>query len=269
MKSTAKPGKQEVGKRLPKQVRLVPKPTWHQRLEDLNRFKKEHGHYNVPYGYSPNKSLANWVSNVRSQKHSGKIASELARRLDELGFTWVLRRRKVRRWDWDAMVAALTAFKKRRGHCCVPKQPEEYRALAMWLIGVRHRKRKGLLDRGRIRQLDRLGVVWEPNNQEWEDMFAEFLAYRAKHGDCNMPIDRSENPRLASWVHFQRRSRELVEYKRIHGHCRVPQSHSSLGRWVNTVRGYRRRAKLSEERVRRLDLLGFTWDMPPGSRQRD
>ncbi|MGA2257417.1 MAG: helicase associated domain-containing protein, partial [Thermoguttaceae bacterium] len=76
MKSTAKPGKQEVGKRLPKQVRLVPKPTWHQRLEDLNRFKKEHGHYNVPYGYSPNKSLANWVSNVRSQKHSGKIASE-------------------------------------------------------------------------------------------------------------------------------------------------------------------------------------------------
>jgi hypothetical protein len=225
----------------------------------------------------------------------------LARRLDELGFKWVRRRRKVRRWDWDAMVAALTAFKKRRGHCCVPKQPEEYRALAMWLIGVRHRKRKGLLDRGRIRQLDRLGVVWEPNNQEWEDMFAEFLAYRAKRGDGNVPIDRSENPRLASWVHRQRLSRklgtitqdhlerldkigfvwtlagekweskyaELVEYKRIHGHCRVPQSHSSLGRWVNTVRGYRRRAKLSEERVRRLDLLGFTWDMPPGPRPTD
>ena len=62
------------------------------------------------------------------------------------------------------MVAALTAFKMEHGHCRVPLQPEKYRALGMWLIEVRRRKKTGFLDCRRIRQLDRLGVVWDPRN---------------------------------------------------------------------------------------------------------
>ena len=61
----------------------------------------------------------------------------------------------------------------------------------------------------------------------------------------------------------------LVEYQREHGHYRVPQSHVSLGRWVSTVRGYRKQGKLSEERIRRLDALGFTWSMPKRPHRRD
>ena len=125
------------------------------------------------------------------------------------------------------MVAALEAFKKEHGHCCVPLQPAKYRALATWLINVRHRKRQGLLDRERIRQLDRLGVVWEPNHQKWEKMFADLVAYRDKHGDCNVPLRWSENPRLASWVQRQRTCRTL-----------------------NT---------LAKDRIERLDKIGFVW----------
>ena len=190
------------------------------------------------------------------------------------------------------MVAALTAFKKEHGHCCVPLHPAKYRALATWLIEVRRRKKKRFSDRGRIRQLDRLGVVWEPWNQKWKDRFADLVAYRAKYGDCNVPADWSEDPRLASWVEKQRQSRRLntltqdrlerldtigfvwtpaegvweskyaalVEYQRLHGHCRVPTDHASLGRWVSMMRGKRKQGKLSEKRIRRLDELGFVWD---------
>lgn len=104
-------------------------PVWERRLKELQAFKKKHGHCEVPHGYSPNPPLANWVARVRRLKQTGKIAPELARRLDELGFTWMLRRRAVFRHDWDAMVAALTAFKNQHGHCHVPWKPAKYRGL--------------------------------------------------------------------------------------------------------------------------------------------
>jgi len=270
-------------------------PNWERRLKELEAFKKEHGHCNVPANYSANRPLANWVAHVRNRKQSGEIASELARRLNGLGFTWVLRRRTVYRRDWDLMVAALTAFKKEHGHYCVPLQPAKYRALGMWLIEVRRRKKRGLLDHGRIQQLDRLGVMWEPNNHKWEAMFADLLAYQAKYGDCNVPAYWPENARLASWVYRQRTSRRLdfltqdrrerldkigfvwaraeeaweskyaalVEYQRVHGHCRVSavsKDYASLSKWVRIMRVYRRRGKLDEERIRRLTQLGFVWD---------
>ncbi len=270
-------------------------PVWERRLKELQAFKKKHGHCEVPHGYSPNPPLANWVARVRRLKQTGKIAPELARRLDELGFTWMLRRRAVFRHDWDAMVAALTAFKNQHGHCHVPWKPAKYRGLKMWLTDVRRRKRKGLLDCGRIRQLERLGVVWEPMQQQWEKMVAELVAYRTEHGDCNVPAYWPENPRLATWVGRQRHFRKLnalpqdrlerldkigfvwtgtgeaweskyaalVEYQRIHGHCRVPplfKDPPSLGHWVSRMRRFKRRGTLSEERIRRLDELGFAWE---------
>ena len=135
-------------------------------------------------------------------------------------------------------------------------------------------------------------------------MFADLVAYRAKHGDCNVPIYWSENRRLGSWVVWQRRARKLgiitedhlqrldrigfvwsragepweskyaalVEYQQKHGHCRayaIAKENASLGKWVRKMRYKRRQGKLSEERVRRLDALGFTWSMPRRPQRRD
>ena len=193
------------------------------------------------------------------------------------------------------MVAALTEFKKRYGHCCVPYKGSEYRALSGWLVNIRRRKKRGLLDRRLIRQLDKLGVVWEPQNKNWEERFAALAAYRARYGDCNVPHGWSEDRRLASWVNTQRIARRtnslaperverldqigfswarqedtwesnyaaLAEYRRVHGHCRVStlsEEHGSLGNWVRTMREYKKRGKLSEERIRRLTELDFVWD---------
>ena len=172
------------------------RPNWERRLKELEAFKKEHGHCNVPAKYSPNPPLAHWVAHVRSRRQSSRTVTELARRLDELGFTWsCVPYSPSPRLGCDGR--RLTAFKNQHGHCCVPSRPAKYRTLGMWLIEVRRRKRSGRLDRGRIRQLDRLGVVWKPQGQQWEKMFAELVAYRAKYGDCKVPTRRSENPR---WI---------------------------------------------------------------------
>jgi hypothetical protein len=53
-----------------------------------------------------------------------------------------------------------------------------------------------------------------------------------------------------------------VAFKENQGHCGVPDRWSEnpeLGRWVANQRQTFRKGKLSEERVARLEALGFEW----------
>jgi hypothetical protein len=56
--------------------------------------------------------------------------------------------------------------------------------------------------------------------------------------------------------------RHLKQFLEREGHCRVPQVHKedgfTLGQWVNNQRS--RKDSLSQERLQRLDELGFVWD---------
>ncbi len=58
---------------------------WEIRFKELKRFKKAHGHCNVPGGYKPDPSLGNWVARIRQLKKRGVLAKEQVRLLDALG----------------------------------------------------------------------------------------------------------------------------------------------------------------------------------------
>jgi len=55
---------------------------------------------------------------------------------------------------------------------------------------------------------------------------------------------------------------ELIEYRECHGHYNVPDSwpeNLRLARWVMTQRQMFRKGKLSQNRVQRLEAIGFIW----------
>ncbi|MEI8375291.1 MAG: helicase associated domain-containing protein [Planctomycetota bacterium] len=298
MKGTSKPaGKRGAGQ---SPAPSVSQSAWPQRLKDLKRFKKKHGHCKVPGHYSPNRSLGIWVSNLRSRKKAGKLTEKWIRCLEELGFCWALRNRSVFRLDWDVMLAALAAFAERYGHCNVPcKWPEDLQ-LSWYVKSLRRKKRQSKLDQRQIAQLNRLGIVWEPTSKpSWSEMYAALAEYKRVHGDCNAPFDWSETPYLGIWISKQRQARKancleldrikqldklgfawdylefkwesqyaaLVKFRKEYGHCRVStlsKTHSVLANWVRTQRLRKKQDKLSAERFRRLELLGFTWEIPLG-----
>jgi len=65
---------------------------------------------------------------------------------------------------------------------------------------------------------------------------------------------------------WNERYHELETYKVKHGHCNVPQGQRPLGKWVNNQRQAYKKSKLSEERVQKLDCLGFNWGNTKKSR---
>ena len=57
---------------------------------------------------------------------------------------------------------------------------------------------------------------------------------------------------------------ELAIYKRDNGHCNVPKNYKDnppLAIWCDTQRQSKKKGNLSDERVGRLNELGFEWEI--------
>jgi len=204
---------------------------------------------------------------------------------------------------WEERYGQLIAFKERFGHCKVPIGWEEDAAFSAWVNSVRAKFGKGLLSREQIQQLNAIDFSWSARAQsrpEKVSRLVNFLKkYKEKYGDCNVPVDFEENPRLGKWVAYIRTQKrkgrgrlpgsvigaldaigfvwdykgpvaseawfEMLEklrrFKKRFGHCNVGTYGEDipLGRWAVSQRGRRKKGALSEGQIRFLDELGFVW----------
>lgn len=61
---------------------------WSDMLLRLAKYKKKHGHCDVPSSCPSEPDLANWVANQRHRRKMGSLAVARVKRLEELGFVW-------------------------------------------------------------------------------------------------------------------------------------------------------------------------------------
>lgn len=204
-----------------------------------------------------------------------------------------------RQSNFQAMLAELKTFREKFGHCDVPRRYKENQRLAVWVANLRSRRKKGLLSRERVEELDRLGFLWESNRRLWQNYFDALAQFIKEHGHSFVPIDYEENPSLAKWVRNLRKDvrrqsvserriaalraigfdfevREKVWYERFDqlrlfkerfGHCLVPNAwpeNRTLSRWVSHQRQCYKNGQIEAERVALLDSLGFVWTPPRG-----
>jgi superfamily II DNA or RNA helicase len=265
---------------------------WEEGLEHLQAFVNEHKYCLVPRGYkSPDGyQLGNWVSNQRQSQH--KLSSEQKARLDALGSDWDPITRQ-----WEEGFGHLQAFVREHKHCRVSQKsisPDGYR-LGQWVSVQRGLKARLSIERKE--RLDALGFDWDPISGRWEEGLEHLQAFVKEHKYCRVPAGyRSpDGYQLGNWVGNQRQSRNrlsaerkgrldalgfdwdpfttqweeglecLQSFFKEHKHCRVSRDYITLdgfplGAWIHGQR--RSRDKLSAERKRRLDALGFAWDPP-------
>jgi hypothetical protein len=236
---------------------------WEAQLAKLEAYKAEHGDCNVPKGWAEDPRLANWVGTQRANKRkldrgepSDGMTVERAARLDALGFSWDYSAHLLLLdAKWEAQLTKLASYKAVHGDCHVPRSWAADQELANWVNNQRQHKQK--LDRGepsrapagpghrrqqaymtaeRVARLDALGFVWVEAEAERESQLARLTAYKAAHGDCNVPTGWAVDAQLASWVYTQRLYRRMLDPDEI--------SKAMAATWV------------------RLTALGFEWDAP-------
>jgi len=259
---------------------------WEQGFKSLLNFKQREGHFLVPYNHLENEfRLGQWVSIQRREKST--LSDERLSRLNELGFVWNSLNEK-----WEQGFSLLSAFKQREGHCLVPKNhlENEFR-LGQWSNDQRWNK--STLSEERLSRLNELGFVWDSLNEQWEQGFSLLSAFKQREGHCLVTQKHIEDGfKLGKWIDRQRSTKStlseerlsrlnelgfiwepfteqweqgfslLSAFKQREGHCLVTQKHIEdglkLGIWVSKQRS--NKSTLSDERISRLNELGFVWD---------
>ncbi len=197
---------------------------WWARYAELKAFQREHGHTNVPQKIT---ALGRFVSRQRSALRAGRMNPRKIELLRKLAFQeraglWVTDRWRRR---FDTLKAWLEAQGKRslRGIRGLPVEHSE------WLTAQRARYREGRLAGEQIEKLEKIGIEWRPK---------EVIG--------------------APWMSNYRK---LVRFKAKNGHTRVPRGFRDrvLVSFVGTQRLTYRKGKLSKDKRRRLEKLGFEW----------
>lgn len=89
--------------------------------------------------------------------------------------------------------------------------------------------------------LDNIGFIWDLHNYSWLKRYNELEQFTKLHGHANVPTNYGPNKALSIWVKCQRRQYRLLHRKGDH----IVQPNMT---------------SLLEERIQKLNLLGFSWD---------
>ncbi|MEO6787602.1 MAG: helicase associated domain-containing protein [Chthoniobacteraceae bacterium] len=204
---------------------------WALRFAELQEFREAHGHSRVPARWRGNMPLGRWVVHQRELYRWGQIEPDRQKRLEKLGMEWSIP--EVHSGNDDAymerMLARLEAYRKQYGHAGVTDERDH--RLARWIVRQRSYRNAGVLKKYRCERLDAAGFPWEAVDCRWEEQFARLLKFRERFGHARVARQWKED--------------------------------NVLGRWVAHLRELHRAGKVPPERRRRLDEVGFEWEVAP------
>lgn len=133
--------------------------------------------------------------------------------------------------SWDFKYGLLQQYFREKGYlpATLTKGFGSILSLGNWVGEQRKRFVAGDLEDSRKRRLDDLGFIWNPLDEKWEEAYLLFGKFVEQNKHCLVP------------------SRYLV-------------NENKLGSWVVRQRKLMAKGRLDEEKISRLDSLGFIWN---------
>lgn len=226
---------------------------WDQMFQRLLQFKETNGHCLVPKRYLRDMKLGTWVHTQRIQ-YRKLVANKKEDGISE-----------------EEEVAKLLA-----GHNT--NLTEEETAAMACCVGEEITFR---LTEERRKRLEEVGFVWSAREGEkgidvarvtrntyddqWDNMFEKLKEYKQTHGDCLVPKRYKDNPKLGTWVDTQR-----VQFKKLQkilaSKGKTTETTNEMAAGVSSpepvgVAGKPLVGRLTEDRIHRLQALGFVWSL--------
>ena len=111
---------------------------------------------------------------------------------------------------WGNRYAELVEYKEANGHCNVPQRYTANAELGRWVKDQRTLKTKGRISQERIDALNKIGFSWRIRFKDefWDKMYQDLVSYQETNGHCNVSLSNTQNTQLARWVDRQRRAKK-------------------------------------------------------------
>ena len=133
--------------------------------------------------------------------------------------------------QWDFWFGLLIKYKQQHGDANAQstyKTPDGFN-LGRWQGHQRTNFKNGTLEPDRIKKLEEIGFVWDQLEESFNKGFEETLRYKKQHGTANTPR----------------------RYKTPEGF--------NLGIWQSNQRKNFKTGKLEQDRIKKLEEIGFVW----------
>lgn len=198
----------------------------------LDHMNQNNGNPNARRDYVTQEGLAlgNWQSYIRSRFKKGKLAPEKVSALEKIGFKWnIVNPLRDNQFE-KGLNASLNYKKTNNGN---PNTFQHYKSsdgfnLGLWQSRIRERYKNKKLSDIRIEKLEKIGFIWNLRAARFERGFNETLKYKKNN---------QNNPNAPE------------KYLTPEGF--------KLGSWQKNIKRNFRRSKLSAEKLKRLEKIGF------------
>jgi ATP-dependent helicase/DNAse subunit B len=138
---------------------------WNMQYEKLVEYKRKKGNCLVPRSYEQDKTLGVWVSVQRTFQKSNRIRQDRKIILDEIGFVWKANRASIFTPEhdklWHQNYEKLVKFKRKIGHCKVPRKYKEDKSLGIWVSNQQQKHANHTMRPIRTKLLDKIGFAWK------------------------------------------------------------------------------------------------------------
>ncbi|MDQ3843055.1 MAG: Helicase associated domain protein [Bacteroidota bacterium] len=197
------------------------------RLQQLHHFVQLHGHSDVTKQNENYEGLSVWLSTQRKFYTSGTLGKDLVKKLEDLEINWNYKHKHTD-VKWNSKYTKLVSLYQKAGKKQLANV-DENGVLNCWCSYLRKRYKMGKLTEEQIEKLNAIGFEWDFLEARWEENFALLLAYKEKYGHCRVPKTKPET--YALYV------------------------------WCNNVRSDYKSGTLSAERIKKLESVGFMWNI--------
>ena len=188
---------------------------WEKNFLEAMQYFSEHGnlYMDIKYTTKSGCKLGYWISHLRQKKES--LTDEQIRRLDAIGMVW-----DTDQFRFDEGLRHAKQYFAENGNLNVKAKYvcEDGFSLGTWLNLKRRQYAKNALSAENIAALDALGMLWNPTEDLWKQMYEEAKRYYLTHGDLNVPRNHttSDGRKLGPWLTKQKREQQKGKLSREH-----------------------------------------------------
>jgi len=268
---------------------------WNLGYEHLILYVKENGHALVPSGHMIDDfNLYSWVYNQRKRMSEKRINDVEIKKLDDLGFSWDDKKER----EWTMGFEYLKQFIKDNGNSFIPSG-FKINNFNLYTWAMYHRRKKENIAPERIQKLNNIGFDWSTNpnlDEAWNNGYEHLKKYIKQYGDSLVPrgfmldgfavgtwtsknkyekkinvitperekklnelgliwniLDYKWNIALEYFKKYIKENESVLVPKR----CKYDEF--KLGQWVSQQRRDKIDKRITAERIKILDDLGFVW----------